>query len=424
MITPAQPIPSGHDVQGRRQLHGPARHPLEPVARQRGLVQEQQPRRRRRDGHLRAVGHDGLDAAEQPGVGQADLRHPHDGQLRPGGVAASTATASSSANGRLVSHGRQRAGRELPDDRLAHVQLALGRADRVLPGREQRRPLRRVRARGDGAATSSTTSSRARTSPTATQGLQQGDHGHAGGRSPTSRSSRSTGRSSSTRTASSSPLRRASFEEEMQTKIVFVGGIGITAQTFAHENMHQWWGDAVSYAQPQVHVLQGGLRRHVGVALHRQHRRPGRRPGGLGRLQDGVRGVDRDPLRRPPSATTPPARRSGTSRRTTRRRAICSPRRTRTPARACPTSRCARSSARTTSARPARRSRPTYRYGSIVAVGRDRDLPQVHAEPVDRLLEQARRVLQAVVGHDLHGLPGGRQQAVDHRPGPGRRRLL
>ncbi len=34
-------------------------------------------------------------------------------------------------------------GRELPDGRLTHVQLALGRADRVLPGGEQRRPLRR-----------------------------------------------------------------------------------------------------------------------------------------------------------------------------------------------------------------------------------------------------------------------------------------
>jgi hypothetical protein len=43
-------------------------------------------------------------------------------------------------------------------------------------------------------------------------------------------------------------LPSASFEEEMQTKIVFVGGsIGNTAQTFSHENYHQWWGDNVSY---------------------------------------------------------------------------------------------------------------------------------------------------------------------------------
>ncbi len=51
----------------------------------------------------------------------------------------------------------------------------------------------------------------------------------------------------------------ASFEEEMQTKIVFVGGsIGSTAQTFSHENMHQWWGDAVSYAQPKYTFFKEG----------------------------------------------------------------------------------------------------------------------------------------------------------------------
>ena len=45
-------------------------------------------------------------------------------------------------------------------------------------------------------------------------------------------------------------------------------------------------------------------------------------------------------------------------------------------------------------------------------------VPQVHAEPVDRLLEQARRVLQAVVGHAVHGL--ARRPATSRRsPGPG-----
>jgi len=48
-------------------------------------------------------------------------------------------------------------------------------------------------------------------------------------------------------------LPSASFEEEMQTKIVFVGGTiggstGLSTSTFAHENMHQWWGDNVSYS--------------------------------------------------------------------------------------------------------------------------------------------------------------------------------
>ena len=42
----------------------------------------------------------------------------------------------------------------------------------------------------------------------------------------------------------------ASFEEEMQTKITFangsLGGSNANAQTLAHENMHQWFGDNVS----------------------------------------------------------------------------------------------------------------------------------------------------------------------------------
>ena len=49
----------------------------------------------------------------------------------------------------------------------------------------------------------------------------------------------------------------ASFEEEMQTKIVFVGS-SITAQTFTHENMHQWWGDAVSYQEPKYTFFKEG----------------------------------------------------------------------------------------------------------------------------------------------------------------------
>jgi hypothetical protein len=49
----------------------------------------------------------------------------------------------------------------------------------------------------------------------------------------------------------------ASFEEEMQTKIVFVGG-RIAADTFSHENMHQWWGDAVSYAEPRYTFFKEG----------------------------------------------------------------------------------------------------------------------------------------------------------------------
>ncbi|HET6551587.1 MAG TPA: M1 family aminopeptidase, partial [Solirubrobacter sp.] len=54
-------------------------------------------------------------------------------------------------------------------------------------------------------------------------------------------------------------LPQASFEEEMQTKIVFVGGsIGSTAEIFSHENMHQWWGDAVSYAEHRFTFFKEG----------------------------------------------------------------------------------------------------------------------------------------------------------------------
>jgi hypothetical protein len=54
-------------------------------------------------------------------------------------------------------------------------------------------------------------------------------------------------------------LPSASFEEEMQTKIVFVGGsIGNNAQTFSHENMHQWWGDNVSYSDHRYTFFKEG----------------------------------------------------------------------------------------------------------------------------------------------------------------------
>jgi hypothetical protein len=58
-------------------------------------------------------------------------------------------------------------------------------------------------------------------------------------------------------------LPRASFEEEMQTKIVFVGGTiggnaGTTLGTFAHENMHQWWGDNVAEGAPKLMWFKEG----------------------------------------------------------------------------------------------------------------------------------------------------------------------
>ena len=54
-------------------------------------------------------------------------------------------------------------------------------------------------------------------------------------------------------------LPNASFQEEMQTKIVFVNGsIGNTAEIFSHENMHQWWGDSVSYQEPRYTFFKEG----------------------------------------------------------------------------------------------------------------------------------------------------------------------
>jgi hypothetical protein len=55
----------------------------------------------------------------------------------------------------------------------------------------------------------------------------------------------------------------ASFEEEMQTKIVFVNGTiggsqGTNISTFAHENMHQWWGDNVSYSDHRYTFFKEG----------------------------------------------------------------------------------------------------------------------------------------------------------------------
>jgi hypothetical protein len=50
----------------------------------------------------------------------------------------------------------------------------------------------------------------------------------------------------------------ASFEEEMQSKITFAGGM-IDLQTFNHENMHQWWGDNVSEASYNLTFFKEGL---------------------------------------------------------------------------------------------------------------------------------------------------------------------
>ena len=51
---------------------------------------------------------------------------------------------------------------------------------------------------------------------------------------------------------------RASFEEEMETKITFAGG-RISLGTFNHENMHQWWGDNVAASLTRYTYLKEGM---------------------------------------------------------------------------------------------------------------------------------------------------------------------
>ena len=119
-------------------------------------------------------------------------------------------------------------------------------------------------------------------------------------------------------------LPRASFEEEMQTKIVFVGGTiggnGATpdVSTFAHENFHQWWGDNVAEGAPKLMWFKEGQATTARVLLHRADRRQrGRRPG---HRRPATRRSRRASSPASPPTTTRPRRRSGTSRRRTRRR--------------------------------------------------------------------------------------------------------
>ena len=162
-------------------------------------------------------------------------------------------------NGRLRQHGRQPAGRELPDRRLAHVQLALGRADRSYlvensvghfdeqraHGDRRRRPLLRVPERQH------------RRHP---QGHQQGDHGPAGGHHPLPgavqravpvqrqrhrrrAAERRPSRRRCRRRSSSSAARSATTRRPSATRTCTSGGATTSPTT-----------------STAVHVLQGGLR--------------------------------------------------------------------------------------------------------------------------------------------------------------------
>ena len=191
------------------------------------------------------------------------------------------------------------------------------------------------------------------------QGHQQGDHGHAGGHHPLP-GAVVNGPFPFNANGIVVALPSASFEEEMQTKIVFVGGsIGNNAQTFSHENMHQWWGDAVSYAQPKYTFFKEGyadISEYLFIADI-----AGKAAGPVG--SDAYKAAFEASIA---------SRFAGTSQYNTTSTTfwsvaptnptsgnLFSQREHVQPPGPCPTSRCGRSSARTTSARPARRSRPT-----------------------------------------------------------------
>ena len=153
---------------------------------------------------------------------------------------------------------RRRAERELPR-RLDELPLEVERADRELPGREQRRqlrllvPRRRQRRRLLRGAGLGITAARKALNRVAMDQQESITHFQESITGPFPFNSNGI----------VVALPSASFEEEMQTKIVFVGGTiggaqGTSINTFAHENMHQWWGDNVAEGAPKLMWFKEG----------------------------------------------------------------------------------------------------------------------------------------------------------------------
>ena len=206
-------------------------------------------------------------------------------------------------------------------------------------------------------------------------------------------------------------LPSASFEEEMQTKIVFVGGsIGNNGADVQPREHAPVVGRQRVLLRAPLHVLQGGLR-----ATTRSTTSPPTTPAA-------------PPARRARPRTTRRSRRRSSSRFNARYNTTSTTYWNVAPTnptsanlfgnantyrgRARPTWPCARSSAgqlrRRRDGDPAR-----LRRRLDLARAADRGLQEVDAEQVERLPEQARRVLQAVVGHGLHGL--ARRPATSRR---------
>ncbi len=223
-------------------------------------------------------------------------------------------------------------------------------------------------------------------------------------------------------------LPSASFEEEMQTKIVFVGGTiggnqGTNINTFAHENMHQWWGDNVAYAEHRLTFFKEGYA--TTAEYYTTARAAAIAAGGLGtpagdaayetsirnrfntQLSDDLEHV----LGR--RAVEPDVGEPVQHREHLHATGHVLPRAAGDPR--------PEQLQRREQGDPADLRR---RLGHRAAA--DRRLPQVPEQgQLERgVLRQARRLLQAVVGHGLHGLAGTRQSPADHGPRPGRPALL
>ena len=214
----------------------------------------------------------------------------------------------------------------------------------------------------------------------------------------------------------------ASFEEEMQTKITFARRLG-SDRTSSTTRTCTSGGATTSPRAVQPHLLQGGLRGHVGGLT--RPRTAATNAGGLGtpagdaafeaslvtrfngtynshqrHTVDG-RAVEPAVQREPVRHTTP----------------------TRGPGRAYIALRAILGKANFNAASQGDPDAPT-------AAARSPQPQQIAVykkwmpNKSTGVLRQARRVLQAVVGHGLRRLAGGGQQAADHGPGPGRRRLL
>ena len=184
--------------------------------------------------------------------------------------------------------------------------------------------------------------------------------------------------------------------------------------------MHQWWGDNVSEdAYERTFFKEGYADLSEG---YNTARTAATAAGGLG-TPAGDAAFEaslRNRFNTTYNSTSAP---TGTSRRRTRSNATCSAaQHLHAPGRAYIALRAILGKANFDTAQR-RRSRPPTAAARSPSRSRSRST-RSGCRTRAPVLGQARRVLQAVVGHGLRRLAGGRQQAADHGPRPGRARLL